>query len=77
MLQTIASQKKKLGGPSIRSAAMSTFHMKKLKYRENVQRIFSRPEKNFHKRYFKVKMEITLKTARKLTRTSREKCRFL
>ena len=71
LLQTIASQKEKLGGPSIRSAAH--VHIS----HEKAKTIFSRPKKNFHKRYFKVKMKITPKTARKLTRTSREKSRFL
>ena len=51
--------------------------MKQLEYLENVQRIFLRPAKIFHGSYSKVKMIITRKIARKLTRTSKEKSRFL
>ena len=74
LLQTIASQSA-ARLPEVR--AIFTFHMKKLEYLENVQRIFWKTEKIFHERYSKVKMIITRKIVRKLTRTSKEKSRLL
>ena len=56
--------------------SISTFHMKKLKYLENVQRIFWRPEKPFHERYSKVKV-INTQNCTKMTRTSKQKSSFL
>ena len=65
--------------PEVRpiSTFHSTFHIKQLEYLENVQRIFVRPAKIFHWSYSKGKMIITRKIAQKLTRTSKEKSRFL
>ena len=79
MLQTIASHKNLAAClPEVRpiSTFHSTFHMKQLEYLENVQRIFLRPAKIFHGSDSKVKMIITRKIARKLTRTSKENLGF-
>ena len=57
LLQTIASQKNP-AALVLDVQPISTFYMKKLKYPENVQMIFSRPKKFFYERYSQVKMII-------------------
>ena len=67
---------RKSGGPSTRSAAHLHISHEIARISQECPEDFLRPAKFFDERYSKVKMIITRKIARKLTRTSKEKSRL-